>query len=67
MADKAKGDDEAQDVDDGFLKAMEHGLVQESGLGVGIDRFMMLLCNEQSIRECIAFPILREIKNDKKE
>ncbi|CAL6005804.1 Lysyl-tRNA_synthetase [Hexamita inflata] len=60
--DKAQGDDEAQDVDEVFLRAMEHGMVQQSGLGVGIDRFMMLLCGEQSIRECIAFPLLREKK-----
>ena len=60
---KAQGDDETMDLDEDYLKSMEQGMPPISGLGVGIDRLMMLLYNAESVRDVVLFPMMKPIKN----
>lgn len=63
LAEKDKGNEEATEMDNDYVEALEYGLPPTGGMGIGIDRFVMLLTDADTIREVLLFPTMKPIKS----
>ena len=56
---RARGDDEAMDFDADYIRALSYGMPPAAGFGLGVDRLVMALCNQPSVRDVLLFPAVR--------
>ena len=59
LENRERGDDEAMDFDEDYIRALSYGMPPAAGFGLGVDRFVMMLCNQPSIRDVLLFPLMR--------
>jgi len=67
LKERARGDEEAHQMDEDYIRALSYGMPPTGGVGVGVDRLAMLFTNSKTIRDVILFPVMRPEKQAQAE